>query len=118
FFPGDAQPNSSTFPAPIVDSQGRPALAMATDESFDLLWQAPVGLTTPLTALLTYRMASATSNAVEMRVAIEAISEGDSLDTDAASSFGSDNDSGDVTVPSTAGQIDQISISLSNNDSV
>lgn len=116
--PMDAVPNSATFPAPGVDGQSRPFLAMATNESFDLQWQAPAGLTTPLSALITYRMSSATSNNVKMRIAIEAISDGDTVDTDSASSFASDNDSSDTTVPSTAGYIDQISITLTNDDSV
>ena len=118
FGPSDAAPNPATFPQPGTDGQSRRYLALAADESFDLECIAPLGITPPLTAVITYRMASATANNVKMRVALEAISDGDAVDTDAASSFDSNNDSADATVPSTAGHIDQISVPLTNADSV
>jgi hypothetical protein len=119
FGPADAQPNSGTFPEPGVDGQSRPYLGFAVNESCDFgPAVAPQGLTTPLTLVVTYRMASATANAVEWRAALEAISDGDAVDTDAASSFDTDNDSGDITVPGTAGHIDQASIALTNADSI
>lgn len=77
----------------------------------------PFGFIGPYTAIITYAMASATANNVEWRVEVEAISDGDALDTDAAESFDAVNDSGDVTVPGTAGHIDQVSIALTNGDS-
>lgn len=117
--PEDFRPNAATFGDPGTDGQSRAFLALATDESLDTpSFIAPTTLTTPLTLVTTYRMTSATANAVEVRCAVEAISDGDAIDTGAASSFAADNDSGDVTVPGTAGHIDQVSLTLTNNDSV
>lgn len=117
--PEDFRPNTGTFGDPGVDGQSRAFLALADAETFDTpAFIAPQTLTAPLTLVTTYRMTSATANAVELRCAVEAISDGDATDTDAASSFATDNDSGDVTVPGTAGHIDQISLTLTNNDSV
>lgn len=117
--PEDFRPNSGTFPDPGVDGQLRAFMAVANAETFDTpQFIAPTPLTTPLTLICTYRMTSATANAIKLRCAVEAISDGDSTDTDAASSFDSNNDTGDVTVPGTAGFIDQLSLTLTNNDSV
>lgn len=118
--PADFLPNSGTFGDPGIDGQARPFLAIANAETFDVpQFIAPQGITTPLTAVITYRMTSATANAIKMRCAVEAISDGDSTDTDSASSFDSNNDSSaDVTVPGTAGFIDQTSITLTNNDTI
>lgn len=117
--PEDFRPNSGTFGDPGVDGQSRAFLAVAETETFDTpAFHAPTPLTTPLTLIVTYRMTSATANNVKFRAALEAITDGDSTDTDAASSFDTDNDTGDVTVPGTAGFIDQLSLTLTNNDSV
>lgn len=117
--PEDMLPNTGTFPAPGEDGQKRRFLGFATNETCDTpAFIAPQGLTTPIKLVATYRMTSATANAVELRAAIEAISDGDALDTDAASSFDTDNDSGDITVPATAGHIDQITWTLTNNDAI
>lgn len=119
FGPEDFKPNASTFPDPGEDGQVRRYLSFATNESADTMaFVAPRGITTPLTAVITYRMASATTNNVRWRVAVEAISDGDAVDTDAASSFDSNNDGSDATVPGTAGHIDQYSVTLTNNDSI
>lgn len=119
FGPEDLKPNSATFGDPGIDSQYRRYLALALSESFDTpQFHAPQGLTTPITAIVTYRMASATANNVAMDLSLEAISDGDAVDTDAASSFDTANASGDVAVPATAGYIDQMSVTLTNNDSI
>lgn len=116
---GDAAPNSGTFPDPGVDGQFRPFLSLAVNESFDVPNQvAPQGLTTPLTLVAKCRMASATSGNVQLRCAVEAITPGDTVDTDAASSFDSNNDSGNVAVPGTAGYLFDASVTLTNADSI
>lgn len=117
--PDGAQLPSTNMPAPGVDGQQRRFLAFdaATDESCDWTFIAPTGLTGTLTAVVTYRMASATSGSVRMEAIIEAISDGDTVDTDSASSFDSTNSNG-ATVPGTAGYIDQLSITLTNADSI
>jgi predicted RecA/RadA family phage recombinase len=55
---------------------------------------------------------------VAFDVALEAISSGDALDTDAAASFDSVNTGTDAAVPGTAGYMEQISITLTNADSI
>lgn len=64
-----------------------------------------------------YMMASATSGKVDFEVSIEAVSDGDALDLDAAESFDSVN-AGNATVPGTAGHPDVITITLTNKDSM
>lgn len=117
-------PNSAEFPAsnfPALDLVNRrPVLAFdaATDETCYWTGIAPQGLTGAFTAVITYMMASATTNAVGFQVAIEAVTDGDATDLDATTSFDSVNNSASTTVPGTAGHIDQISITLTNNDSI
>lgn len=119
FTPADAVTNGGTFGTPGQDGQNRPYIRQASGGSFDFAnWIAPQGITPPLTAILKYRMVTATSGNVEARIAIEAITPGDAVDTDSASSFATDNDSGDVAVPGTAGYIGQISWTLTNNDTI
>lgn len=70
---------------------------------------APVGK-------IQYAMASGVANEVEFEVSVMAVSDGDSQDLD-ADSFDTAN-SGSATVPGTAGYLDEISVTLSNADSV
>lgn len=117
-------PFSAEFPASnypqLLLSNRRPVLAFdaATDEAAYWTLVAPQGLTGALTLVISYAMASATSGAVVWQAAIEAITDGDALDTDAADSFDADNTSSAATVPGTAGQIDQVTITLTNADGV
>lgn len=119
FLPESANFPTSNFPAPGIDGQLRPYLAFdaTTDESADWTFIAPQSLTGALTAVVTYRMASATTGSARVQVALEAISDGDATDTDAASSFDTANSAG-ATVPGTAGYIDQLSVTLTNADSI
>lgn len=118
FTPFSAEFPSSNYPQLLL-SNLRPVLAFdaATSEACYWTFVAPQGVTTPLTAVITYCMASATSGAVYFRGYIEAITAADATDTDATTSFDSAN-SGNGTVPATAGYIQQISITLTNNDSI
>jgi len=118
--PAGAEAKTTSFPAPgrTSDASGaRPYLGFAVGEATAWTLVVPQGFSGPITALITYAMASATANAVEWRVEVEAISDGDALDTDASERFDSVNDSGDVTVPGTAGHIDQVSLAATNGDS-
>lgn len=119
FLPESANLPATNMPAPGVDGQLRPYLAFdaATDESCDWTFIAPQGVTGTITAVVTYRMASATSGSVRAQAALEAITDGDTTDTDAASSFDTANSAG-ATVPGTAGYIDQLSITMTNADSM
>lgn len=119
FLPEAANLPSSSMPAPGVDGQNRPYLGFdaTADESCDWTFIAPQGLTGTITVVITYRAASATTGAIRWEALLEAITDGDSVDTDSASSFDSTNSNG-ATVPGTAGHIDQISITMTNADSI
>ncbi len=120
FLPGSAEFPSANYPALAQDAQGRNYLAFdaAVSESCNWTFIAPQGLTAPLSAVVTYRAASATSGTAQFDGSLEAITDGDAVDTDAASSFDTANTPTAVTVPGTAGYIDQVSITLTTNDAI
>lgn len=64
-----------------------------------------------------YAMASATSGKVDFEICVEAITSGDAVDTDSASSFDTAN-AANETVPGTAGYMSKLTITLTNKDSV
>lgn len=64
-----------------------------------------------------YKMASATTGNVVIEGRLAAVSDGDATDVD-AKAFGSANTSSATAVPGTAGHIDEISLTLTNADSV
>lgn len=109
---------TSNFGALTVINQ-RPCLAFdaTTDETAYWTVVAPQGLTGALSAVISYIMASATSGTCGWGVAVEAVTDGDATDLDAGTSFDTVN-TGSATVPATAGYIDQISITLTNADSI
>jgi hypothetical protein len=117
--PESAHYPSSNFAALTLLNQ-RPVLAYDASTEETAYWTAPAvqGITTPLTAVLTFCMASATSGAVVLGVQVEAISDGDSTDIDAGTSFDATNNSAGTTVPGTAGYIKQVSVTLTNNDGI
>lgn len=119
FKPFDAEFPTTNFPQLEVVN-GHPVLSCdaATDESCWFTGVAPQGLTGPITVVITYMMASATTGNIVLQAALEAITDGDSTDLDAATSFDTDNSSGAVAVPGTAGFIDQASITMTNADSL
>ncbi len=110
---------ATNFPALLLSNR-RPVLAFDASTSETAYWTfvAPQGITGTLTAVISYAMASATTGGVAFDVALEAISSGDALDTDATTSFDSVNTGTDAAVPGTAGYMEQISITLTNADSV
>lgn len=120
FTPASAEFPSSNFAALGQDGQGRMYLAFdgSTAESCYWTFVAPAQMTGALTLIVTYRAASATSGTALFEAAIEAISDGDTVDTDATSSFATDNTPSAVTVPGTAGYIDQLSITITNDDGI
>lgn len=119
--PGSADFPASNFPqlSQIDATRRRLVLAYdaATDEAAWWTFAAPQGLTAPITAIITYFMASATSGSVRFECVVEAVTDGDAIDLDAADSFDATNNAG-ATVPATQGNPDQISIILTNNDSM
>lgn len=119
FTPFSAEFPSTNFPQ-LQLSNRRPVLSFdaTTQETCQWTGIAPQGLTGTLTAVITYMMASATTGGVIFGVALEAVTDGDATDLDAVDSFDTDNENGDLAVPGTAGFIDQISITLTTNDSM
>lgn len=110
---------STNFPQ-LLPVNNRPVLAFdaATSEACQWTSVAPQGLTGTLTAVITYMMASATTGGVAFDVSIEAVTSGDATDLDAGDSFDSVNTGTDAAVPGTAGYMEQISITLTNKDSI
>ena len=117
--PESAHYPATNFPALLLSNR-RPVLAFDASTAETAYWTfvAPQGITGTLTAVISYAMASATSGGVAFDIAVEAISSGDATDTDATTSFDSVNAGNDGTVPGTAGYMEQISITLTNMDSV
>lgn len=111
---------SSAFPQLLLVNR-RPALAFdaATNETCYWTVRLPDDWDTGSdpTATVAYVMASATSDDVDVDMAVEAVSDGDSVDLDAATSFDTTNSADNTTVPGTAGYLDMISVTLSNHDS-
>jgi hypothetical protein len=96
-----------------------PVLAFdaATAETAYFSGIVPVGWTGTITAYIYYMMASATSGKVDFTVAVEAVTPGDALDMDAGDSFDTANTITAPTVPGTAGYMNVVSCTLTNNDS-
>lgn len=88
----------------------------ATDES--CLWQfrMPTNYSSAPVLKIQYSMNSATSGAVYFQASVMAVSDGDAADIN-TDSYDTAN-SGNATVPGTAGYLDEISITLTNADSV
>lgn len=118
FTPTSAEFPASGFAVPSVVND-RPVIAFdaSTDENVYFTDIAPQGLTGTITALITYMMASATTGSVRFQAALEAVTDGDATDLDAGTSFDTDNSAG-ATVPGTAGHIDQLSVTMTNADSI
>ena len=115
-------PYSAEFPATnfpqLLLVNLHPVLAFDTTTSETAYWTAiiPQGWTGTVTAVISYMMASATTGGIAFDVAVEAVTTGDALDLDAATSFDTVNGGSDASVPATAGYMEQLSITLSNLD--
>lgn len=121
FSPLDAEFASANAPqlTTIHTTARRPVLGFdaTADETAYFTGVAPQGLTGAMTAVLTVAFASATSGAARWQVALEAVTAGDATDLDAAESYDTDNSAG-VSAPATAGYIVQVSVTLTNADSI
>lgn len=116
--PQSAEFPSTNFPQLTLVNR-RPALAFdaATNESAYWTVVIPQGWTGTITAYVHYIMASATSGDVDVDIAVEAVSDGDATDLDAGTSFDTVNSTDNTTVPGTAGYLDVVTVTLTNNDS-
>jgi hypothetical protein len=78
---------------------------------------APQGWTGTGTAVLSLIGAGASTNATYWEVAIEAVTSADATDLDAGTSFATVN-TANTAMPATAGHMVQVSVTLTNDDSV
>jgi len=119
FFPDGAHFPTANFPAQVVLASGGNRLTLAYDAAVDetAYWSmiAPQGVTGALSLKVHYCMASATTGAVYFQAQVEAITPADATDLDAGTSFDTAN-SGNGTVPATAGYEQVISITLTAKD--
>lgn len=120
FTPFATEYPASNYPQLKLDAQRRPVLAFdaSTEEACWWTCVAAQGLTGALTVVVSFKMASATSGGVAFGASIEAVTDGDALDLDAAESYDTENVATVASVPGTAGYIDQVSITLSTADSL
>lgn len=88
-----------------------------TDELCYWTFRLPQDYASAPVLKLQYKMSSATTAEVMIRAAVMAVSDGDAADVDTAS-FDTDNTSAATTVPGTAGHLDEISLTLTNADSM
>lgn len=122
FSPLSAVPTNGTFPELLEFHATERRKGLAYDAAaievaaFDFI--APVGITTPISAVLKFVMASATSGNVVMSGTLECITDGDTTDLDAAVSYDTANVSAATAVPATAGIMKELSITLTNNDAI
>ncbi len=118
--PEGAQFPSASFPQLLTIHSTERIFALAFDAAAveGCFWRTivPQGWTGTLTAIITYCMASATSGLVDFEVSVQAISDGDAVDIDASTSYDTPNGIAAPTVPATAGYIDQVTCTLTNND--
>ena len=119
--PGSAEFPSTNFPQLTLShtSERRQVLSFDATTVETCAWTvvAPQGWTGTITAVVSYAMASATTGGVAFEVLVEALTSGDAVDTDAATSYDSANTGTDASVPGTAGYMEQVSITLTNADS-
>ena len=119
FVPESAHFPTSNFAASSVIN-GRPVLWFDATTSETAYWTvvAPQGITGTSTIVISYLMASATTGGVAVDVAVEAVTSGDAVDLDAGTSFDAVNAASDAAVPGTAGFMEQITVTLTNADSI
>jgi len=118
FTPFNAELPSSS-PAELGVTKNRPYVAFGDSgyEYAHFTAVAPQGLPASLSLHIYFIMEAATSGSVVMEAAVEAVTPGDSLDLDAATSFDTYN-SVTAGVPAAAGYLTSASVALSNDDSI
>ncbi len=93
------------------------AFDAAVEEQLQWSFRMPQDYASAPVLKVQYKMASATTLEVIIASRIAAVSDGDSQDVD-ANAFGTVNTSSAITVPGTVGHLDEISLALSNADSL
>jgi len=119
FTPYSAEFPASNFPEISIINR-RPILGFdaATNETCYWTMAVPQGITGTMTFVISVMMASATTGDTDWDVAVEAVTSGDATDLDAGTSFDTINSTDNTTVPGTAGYLQQITVTLTNNDSL
>lgn len=116
-------PEAAHFPssafAGLSLSNQRPVLTFDAAAAETAYWTflAPQGLTGALSAVLFLAGSAAGTNAVYMRAYLEAVTPADALNIVTTSSFDTAN-AGNVSMPSSAGYLTTITITLTNADSI
>lgn len=105
--------SSATAPAPYFLQL---AFDAATEEWASWSFRMPADYSSSPVCKVQYKMASATSGDVIWVAQLAAVTDGDATDVD-AKAFAAAN-SATVTVPGTAGHLDEASITMTNADSV
>lgn len=106
--------SSATAPAPYF---GQLAFDASTKEQVCWSFRMPADYLSAPVLKVAYKMASATSGNVVIEGRVAAVSDGDSTDVD-AKAFATTNTSSATAVPGTAGFPDEISLALTNADSL
>jgi len=108
----------ATTPPGIAFINSRMKLLFDADTAEICYWifRMPADYSSGLIAKLQYSMVSATANEVEFEISVMAVTPDDAADID-TNSYASVNN-GSETVPGTAGYMSEISVALSNADSV
>jgi hypothetical protein len=122
FMPAQASFPASAFAALGQEPTTRHMVVAFDDTTSESAYLAGVaragGYTGALTLVLKCMMASATSGAVVMAAAVEAVTPGDTTDLDTTESFDTANNSSAVSVPAVAGRLFDVSITLTNTDTL
>lgn len=106
--------SSATAPGPYFLQL---AFDAATREQVSWALRMPADYASAPVLKVQYKMTSATSGNVIIEGRVAAVSDGDSTDID-AKAFGTANTSSATAVPATAGFLDEISLTLTNADSL
>lgn len=106
----------ATNPAGLAFENSVPHVLFDDTTAESVYWQfrLPADYGSSPSLKLVYSMASATSGAVEFEASIWAATDGEDVDTESYDTV----NSGSATVPGTAGLSDEISITLTNADSM
>ena len=109
----------ATNPAGLVYVNNIPKLLFDTTTSELVYWvfRLPSDFSSSPVLKVQYTAASATSGTFGVTVSVMAVTDGDSQDVD-TESYDTANSPTAVTVPGTAGFLDEISATLTNNDSM
>jgi hypothetical protein len=109
----------ATNPAGIIYTNGLPHLLFDDTTSEIVYWviRLPSDYSSAPVLKAQYTMSSAVSGTFGLSVSIMAVSDGDAADVD-VESYDTANSPAASTVPGTAGHLDEISVTLTNADSM